>query len=1784
VANHPQQHSSQAKESTPKRQTVKLPSQGLVALAPQVDSIALQRAIADPGAASPSVILALQAAYGNRAANGVLDGASRPAVRAKLVVGPAGDRHEQEADRVAPKLAGAMQRQEEEDEPLNLMPLQQQEEEELQMTPAEGDRRSAGGSFEAGAAVESRLTAHQGGGSPLPDEVRAYMEPRFGTDFSGVRVHTGGEAAQMSRKLSAQAFTHGQDIYMGEGRYDPGTGTGKRLLAHELTHVIQQAGSRTLSRAVQRVPLTDPQAQLGIHPALYGSLWLRTRNRIASEFDRAPNTAIASAKEAIRKKLGISASLWGELAGSHAAILGAASVAAAKQEAAKGIGIAQATLWGALSRKKILKSASVDDAQKVVAKDLGINGTLWAGLTGSHAAILGAASVAAAKQEVAKGIGITQATLWGVLSQNKILKSASVSDARKVVAKDLGIKVTLWAGLASSHAAILGAASVAAAKQEAAKCIGITQATLWGVLSQSKILKSASVSDAQKVVAKDLGINVTLWSGLASRHAAILGAASVAAAKQEVAKGLGINVTLWNTLSNRSAILGKDSRDAAREEAAAGGLGINATLWKTQSSSGGIKELQDTILRQGSKENAWRAIGTDVTHGLGINAGLWNMLNKAAILQQENKTKARQAAGSGGLGIHADLWDAFVDQNKAAILKKADRAAARKEAATGTAGLTVTSGANGLQIEADLWEELGNQDAILQQNSKEHAWQEVATNGLGINAALWRTAAAGGGLKEHQAAILGQDSKEQAWQEASTNGLGIDAGLWRELINQGAILGQASKAGAQKEAASGGLDINAGLWAALDGRGAILKQINVEEAKKKARQVLCDTLTSTSSPPTPAVTVKQYESIGRTKQDEILKTATGKNDAASKVVGPSGAAVASLAETGGAGVNAITHLRKSDPPTPTPGATTAITLVDQWVGPRLKAGAQLTLYNKFAQHAGEEWQLAKYSWARKQLQSNLTYRRWTEDVWGFVRSSKVMGAEELGIHRSLWTALGTASTGAISQEKRGVAAGKEKAAVQLGISVGLWRVLGNQEAILQQASKEAARKEAATGVGGLGIKDTLWDALAPAASRDKILLKDGKDAAWEEARQVLCNTLTSTPPANPPVTVQQFQNIGRAKQDEILKTATGKNDAASAVTTGAREVLAQVPSAMAMVIATAHLRKCAPLAPVPGTTTTITLEDQKVGPKLTAGARLTLYNKFAQHAGEEWQLAKYSWARKQLQSNLTYRRWTENVWGFVRSSKVLHVSAAPGLTREQKTDLIRYRAPSRGEGWKQGLGTTGSVFEWLAEQADAIGGTGGGFGELFGAPSAQYKNWWVATYGPTFKSDYLSNNPGASDEDISKAMGDRIADHWSDWSISKPFDLVSKISDVAGSSADLFSGGFGTLFGLLGMAGGIVGAIKAGDTWEKWEQANTALEGGVGTLFGIGKVVTGTGGVVTKSAVLSGGGEAWETAKNVFGFIGDGLGTVKSALETMWGVVKIVYASIKQASKGGNTENILAESAGTIKALFETGGGAVKTTKGVLDTFSSVSGVAGAIFGAVTAAINIVTTLVSLVVEGYGFVKQAYKLVTGYIRKKRLAQVPGSALVKHLGTITWKRIKRAWGEVTLKGANIIADLFSGIASIVSLGASIAGAVSSPTGIGPAVGAIVSTAANLAGGILKGVIKGGGSFFAGWHRLNLWLRQQGREKAARSAPGSHWRRVYNANKSRQAKHEQRVKSAIKIMKRVENLPACNQTTKSTYDEVKLLLEATGVDLPALFKENGKPQEQIKMLIGAMKARE
>ncbi|WP_239375934.1 DUF4157 domain-containing protein [Frankia sp. Cj5] len=85
------------------------------------------------------------------------------------------------------------------------------------------------------------IQARRGAGSPLSEPVRAEMEGHLGVDLSAVRVHTDGTAATLNRAVQAEAFTTGTDIFFSPGRFDPSSPAGRGLLAHELTHVVQQS-------------------------------------------------------------------------------------------------------------------------------------------------------------------------------------------------------------------------------------------------------------------------------------------------------------------------------------------------------------------------------------------------------------------------------------------------------------------------------------------------------------------------------------------------------------------------------------------------------------------------------------------------------------------------------------------------------------------------------------------------------------------------------------------------------------------------------------------------------------------------------------------------------------------------------------------------------------------------------------------------------------------------------------------------------------------------------------------------------------------------------------------------------------------------------------------------------------------------------------------------------------------------------------------------------------------------------------------------------------------------------------------------------------------------------------------------------------------------------------------------------------------------------------------------------------------------------------------------------
>ena len=254
---------------------------------PSVESIATELSGMHTAQRAPA-LLALQQTHGNRYVQRVVAG-----IQAKLKIGQPGDIYEQEADRVAdavmrmPEPGVQRQFELEEEETLQIKPLaneiaplvqvqrQKEPEEEVetlqakplteQITPlVQRQVEEEAEEFlqakelpvktsEATPNLEDQINVIKGSGEPLSNDERAYFEPRFRRDLSDVRIHNDSMANELAQSVNAEAFTCGNDVVFGFGKYAPSTYSGKKLLAHEITHVVQQVSNPIAQ--IQRRPL-----------------------------------------------------------------------------------------------------------------------------------------------------------------------------------------------------------------------------------------------------------------------------------------------------------------------------------------------------------------------------------------------------------------------------------------------------------------------------------------------------------------------------------------------------------------------------------------------------------------------------------------------------------------------------------------------------------------------------------------------------------------------------------------------------------------------------------------------------------------------------------------------------------------------------------------------------------------------------------------------------------------------------------------------------------------------------------------------------------------------------------------------------------------------------------------------------------------------------------------------------------------------------------------------------------------------------------------------------------------------------------------------------------------------------------------------------------------------------------------------------------------------------------------------------------------------------------------
>jgi hypothetical protein len=196
----------------------------------------------------------------------------------KLPMSVPGDFHEQEADRIADKVIGMSQ---------PAVPMKTREIAALNKTVAPAissnkrvQAKTTPTHSETTATEASPHTALLGtGGMPMPASLRDYFEPRFGQDFSRVKLHTTPRAATKANEMSARAFTIGNNIAFADQQYQPDSTEGKRLLAHELTHVVQQRENKTSSPVIRRQTIGTGCAE---HQADIEAAWAEG-SRLATE-------------------------------------------------------------------------------------------------------------------------------------------------------------------------------------------------------------------------------------------------------------------------------------------------------------------------------------------------------------------------------------------------------------------------------------------------------------------------------------------------------------------------------------------------------------------------------------------------------------------------------------------------------------------------------------------------------------------------------------------------------------------------------------------------------------------------------------------------------------------------------------------------------------------------------------------------------------------------------------------------------------------------------------------------------------------------------------------------------------------------------------------------------------------------------------------------------------------------------------------------------------------------------------------------------------------------------------------------------------------------------------------------------------------------------------------------------------------------------------------------------------------------------------------------------------
>ncbi len=353
-------------------------------------------------------------------------------VQTKLTVNKPGDKFEQEADTMAEKVMRMpADKKKEKGEKTSLLPEEklQKKENEKEIT----DPSQQAGKQEVDEKMQSAIRSKTSGGEPINDSTRQFMEPKFGNDFSNVRIHKDAKSAQLNNQLNAKAFTYQNHIFFGAGQYQPESPGGKQLLAHELTHVVQQGASPTLNTGLQRKPESTgkPMIQRGILSSIVEGA-VNLADRVIVNISRAIGRGIVATTNWIRN---LAARVGAGISGTWSWI----------QNIARRVGLGVVATW---------------DFIRNLASKIGMGVTMAWGWIQSLAGRVGQSIATAWNwiRRLASSLGIAETAAWQWIERVAARIGANIVSAWRIIsniASRLGMMITAAWNWIQSLAAII---------------------------------------------------------------------------------------------------------------------------------------------------------------------------------------------------------------------------------------------------------------------------------------------------------------------------------------------------------------------------------------------------------------------------------------------------------------------------------------------------------------------------------------------------------------------------------------------------------------------------------------------------------------------------------------------------------------------------------------------------------------------------------------------------------------------------------------------------------------------------------------------------------------------------------------------------------------------------------------------------------------------------------------------------------------------------------------------------------------------------------------------------------------------------------------------------------------------------------------------------------------------------------------------------------------------------------------------------------------------------------